>query len=80
MLKEPPQYFRVREIKEWYVEFLMKMHALERGGGSRGHNSAPLLVALFPKRNSDLKNLNTYHITRYVLATFIYSKINEVIK
>lgn len=59
MLREPPQYLRVREIKEWYVEFLMKMIMDE--GEDHEDITAPLLViASVPKEEFRQKNLNMY--------------------
>ncbi len=41
MLSEPPQYLRVREIKEWYVDFLI--NKLMDEGGDHKDMTAPLL-------------------------------------
>ena len=48
MLREPPRYLRIRQIKEWYVEFLTKM--LMDEGADHEDITAPLLViASVPK-------------------------------
>ena len=59
MLREPPQYLRVREIKQWYVELLTKM--LMDEGEDHEDITAPLLViASVPKEEFQQQKLNMY--------------------
>ena len=59
MLTEPPDYLRVREIKQWYVDFLVKMLLNEEE--DREDITAPLLVIVsVSKEEFKQKNLNQY--------------------
>ena len=61
-LREPPEYLKAREVKEWYVELLMKM--LE--GSMEGYEvyeelTAPrLVICSVDKQEFKMKSLNTY--------------------
>ena len=58
-LREPPEYLRVREIKGWYVDYLVGMLMVE--ADDHEDITAPLLVlALVSKEDFKLKNLNSY--------------------
>ena len=61
-LREPPEYLKVREVKEWYVELLMKMlEGSEEGYEDYEELTAPLLVICsVEKQEFKIKSLNTY--------------------
>jgi hypothetical protein len=59
LLRNPPQYLRVREVKKWYVDYLVQMLS----GECDDHEdlTAPLLVVVsVTKENFKLKNLQNY--------------------
>lgn len=61
-LREPPEYLRIREVKEWYVELLMKiLEGNEEGCEDYEELTAPLLVICsVDKQEFKMKSLNTY--------------------
>lgn len=42
LLQEPPPYLQIRELKSWYIEYLMDM--LSNSEGDHEDLTAPLLV------------------------------------
>jgi hypothetical protein len=59
LLREPPQYLRVREVKGWYVDYLVQMLLDEKD--DHEDLTAPLLViASVSKEEFKLKNLHSY--------------------
>ena len=58
-MREPPPYLRVREVKEWYVDYLMTMLLEEEN--DHENLTAPLLVlASVTKADFQLKSLTNY--------------------
>lgn len=58
-LREPPQYLRVREVKQWYVEYLVQM--LSEEVDDHEDLTAPLLVlASVTKAEFHHNNLHNY--------------------
>ena len=58
-LQEPPEYLRVREVKDWYVDLLGEMLAEE--AGDHEDLTAPLLVvAPVTKEDFKVQNVNKY--------------------
>ena len=58
-LQEPPEYLRVREVKDWYVDLLGEMLAEE--AGDHEDLTAPLLVvASVTKEDFKVQNVNKY--------------------
>ncbi len=58
-LRDPPPYLKVREIKDWYVNYLIEMLLDE----DRDHEdiTAPLLVmASVTKQDFKSKNIHSY--------------------
>ena len=48
LLQEPPDFLRVREIKEWYVDYLYDLMKTEEG--DHEDLTAPLLVQVSVKK------------------------------
>ena len=61
-LREPPEYLKIREVKEWYVELLMKILEGSEGGYEDYEElTAPLLVICsVGKQDFKMKSLHTY--------------------
>ncbi len=58
-LRDPPPYLRVREVKEWYVDYLAEMLLDEKG--DHEDLTAPLLViASATKSDFRPKSANSY--------------------
>ena len=81
-LREPPEYLKLREVKEWYVELLMKMLVgdTEEGYNDYEEPTAPLLV-LCPIRKQDFKmrllHTYTYQIVGGIQRLTAISRLNE---
>ena len=58
-LRDPPPYLRVREVKEWYVEYLAGM-LLEENSDHEDLTAPLLVIASVSQRDFQLKNVNTY--------------------
>lgn len=58
-LREPPQYLRVREVKDWYVDYLMEM-LLDEETDHEDLTSPLLVVASVTKRDFKSKNIHSY--------------------
>ena len=60
-LRDPPDLLRVREVKEWHVELLMKLMEGKEGYCDHEELTAPLLVLCsVSKQEFRLKSLNNY--------------------
>jgi hypothetical protein len=59
MIREAPPYLHVRDVKEWYVEFLMKM-LLDEGEDHEDITAPLLVIASVPKDEFRPRNLNSY--------------------
>ena len=81
-LREPPEYLKIREVKEWYVELLMKM--LE-GDTQEGYDdyeelTAPLLVVCsVSKQDFKMRSLHiyTYQVVGGIQRFTAISRLNE---
>ena len=59
LLREPPEYLRVREVKKWYVNYLVQV--LSDEGNDHEDLTAPLLVIVsVSMADFKLKNLHSY--------------------
>ena len=65
-LKDPPAYLRVREVKAWYVDYLVRM-LLEEEGDHENLTAPLLVVASVSKADFHQKNLAkyTYEVSIY---------------
>ena len=71
LLREPPDYLRVREVKEWFVEYLMGM--LEEEETDHEDLTAPLLVIVScTKDEFRPKHLQKY---TYEVSTTLHVKV-----
>ena len=57
-LQEPPEYLRVRDIKEWYVDYLVKM--LLEEGDCEDLTSPLLVLASVTREEFREKNIDQY--------------------
>ena len=58
-LQLPPQHLQVREVKQWYVDYLVGILSEEKD--DHEHLTAPLLViASVEKESFKMRDLNSY--------------------
>jgi len=58
-LRDSPPHLRVREVKEWYVDYLVGM-LLEEDGDHEDLTAPLLVIASVKKSEFRLKNMNRY--------------------
>ena len=63
-LRDPPPHLRVREVKEWYVDYLAGM-LLEEEGDHEDLTAPLLVIASVSKSEFRLKNMNKYTFQVY---------------
>ena len=73
-LKQPPVYLRVREAKEWYIDYLVKT-LLEEGDDREDLTSPLLVVASVTKGEFRVKNVAHYTFEVGLQSHIIMSNI-----
>jgi hypothetical protein len=70
-LRDPPEYLRIRDVKEWYVDHLMGMLSQELD--DHEDLTAPMLVvSSVPKQQFKQKELNKYTYQVRILSISYY--------